>query len=136
LVWEGRSVAVSGKESDDPWGFVWGMVWVWDCYSSCIPCSREKHHRVVVVTSQGKRRMMISAAGQSNRSAISVEVVRSAVLVVRTAVLVPVLWRIHTMMIDYDLVVVVDLDVVADVVHVVVDAVGVVVCALFVAVEQ
>jgi len=136
-------VEVSGKESDDPWGLVWGMVWVRDCYSSCILCSTEKHHRVVVLFSQGKRRMMISAAGQGNRIAVSVEVRRSAlsvfriaVSVVRIAVLVPVLWRIHTMMIDYDLVVVVDLDVVADVVHVVVDAVGVVVYALTVAVEQ
>jgi len=140
---------------DDPWEGVWDTVldmvldrvldrvWVWD--SSGIPCSKEKNHKVVVLFPQGTR-CMISAPVLRIRTAVLAAVLRSAIEVLpvlrciaisvfRTAVSVPVLWRIHTMMIDYDLVVVVDLDVVADVVHVVVDAVGVVVCALTVAVE-
>jgi len=141
---------------DDPWEGVWDTVldmvldrvldrvWVWD--SSGIPCSKEKNHKVVVLFPQGTR-CMISAPVLRIRTAVLAAVLRSAIEVLpvlrciaisvfRTAAVSVSVLRIRTM-IDYDLVVVVvvDLDVVEDVVHVVVDAVGVVVCALTVAVE-
>jgi len=69
--------------SDCVWGLVWEMVWemvldrvlVWD--SSCIPCSKEKNHRVVVLFSEGTRRM-ISAQVLRIRTAVLAAVLRSA----------------------------------------------------------